>query len=555
MISWHRPTTVFGQPTSTGLRLALCLICVIGNHAAGTAARGQATPSIGAAVNTRDAAQPVPEATVALSLDEAVQLALERNLDISIQRLNPELQEIQIRSAEAAYATELTATASTASQTTAPTSQLQVSSGGGGVRSDTYAYNAALSKLFKTGGTLSATLNNSRQESTSNNVFHNPQYTSTWTVSASQPLLRGFTIDPQRRALTIARINRDVSEIQVRATVTNVVSDVRNAYWDLVFATQSVDVARESLSLATALVRDNTVRVEIGTMAPIDVLQARAEQASRQQALVAAESTRRTAELSLKRLLVASRADAYWSATIVPTDRPDFVPAQVDVAQAIEQALERRTDLEVARQHVRANATTLKWLRNAVLPEVNVTLMYGTQGVGGPYLIRSDSSVLGSTVTETVPGDVTDAFGSLFAFDNPRWSVGINLSVPIGTTEQDAALARARVELRQVDSQVAQVELQIVTEVTNATVQLRNAAEGVQAAQASRTLMQLRLEGEEAKFSVGMSTNYFVVQAQRDLSDARNSELRAILSYRKALVEFERLQQTTLDSSNISLLQ
>lgn len=131
----------------------------------------------------------------------------------------------------------------------------------------------------------------------------------------------------------------------------------------------------------------------------------------------------------------------------------------------------------------------------------------------------------------------------------------MNITLPLGTTAQDAALARGRVQLSQIEAQLAQVELQIVTEVTSAAIQLRNAVEAVQASQASRALMQQRAEAEATKFEVGMSTNYFVVLAQRDLSDARNSELRAILNYRKALVEFERVQQTTVQSANITILQ
>lgn len=502
-----------------------------------------------------DGAGQPQERTVPLTLDDTVKFALDRNLDIAVQRRNPELQDIQILSARSVYSPTVSSTLSSASQTSAPTSQLQVSAGGAGVKTETYTYNGAFSQLFTTGGTFSATLNNGRQTSTSNNVFYNPQFTSTWNLNFTQPLMRGFKIDSQRRALTVARINRNISDIQLRATITNTVSNVRNAYWDLVFAMQAVEVARESVALAATLVRDNQARVEVGTLAPLDVVQARAEEASRQQAVVTAEGTRRTAELSLKRLIVASKDDVNWKATLVPVDKPDFRPEAVDVDAAVQRALENRTDINVARNNARANSTTLSFLRNATLPEINLAVMYGTQGVGGPYLIRSDSGVLGSSVTETVPGGFGDAFSSLFAVENPRWSFGLNVTIPLGNTAQDAALARGRVQLSQIEAQLAQVELQIVTEVTSAAIQLRNAVEAVQASQASRALMQQRAEAEEAKFGVGMSTNYFVVLAQRDLSDARNSELRAILNYRKALVEFERVQQTTLQSASITILQ
>jgi outer membrane protein TolC len=404
-------------------------------------------------------------------------------------------------------------------------------------------------------GTLAATLNNGKFESDSNNALFNPQFNSNWSAVFSQPLLRGFRIDAQRRQLQITRVNRDVSEVQVRAAVTNTVSNVRSAYWDYVYTTQAVEVARQSLDLASKLVQDNQTRVEIGTMAPIDVVQAQAEQATRRQALVNAENDRRTAELALKRLIVSGTEDPTWAATLDPTERPDFHPEPVDLEAAIRRALNERTDVAIAKKQIENNATTLRYLRDQTLPDVEALATYGLQGIGGVQQIRSNSGVLGSQITQTIPGGVFDSFRTLFNGNYPRWTVGLNISYPLGTSTQQAAVARARVQLNQVEAQIKLIELQVATEVTNAAIQLRNAGEAVQVSQVAQDLSQRRLEAEQSKFEVGMSTNYFVVQAQRDLNESRNSELRAVLNYRKALVEFERLQQTTLQSSNITLLQ
>jgi outer membrane protein len=494
--------------------------------------------------------------TIALTLDEAIEYALERNLDIAVQRLNPQLQDIAVASARTAWNPSLSSTLSQASQTFAPTSQLQLSAGGGGVLNRTLTYNGGLNQnLPWGGGALQLSLNNSRQASTSNNVFYNPQFNSIWSAAFSQPLLRDFAIDAPRRQLAVSQINRDVSDVQLRASITNTVSNVRNAYWDYVFATQAVRVAEQSLELANKLVEDNQSRVEVGTMAPIDVVQAQAEQATRRQALVTAESARRTTELALKRLIVDGTADPLWSATLDPVDRPQFLPQPVDVEAAIRLALSQRTDLEIAKKSLQTNEVTVQYLRNQTLPTVDLLVNYGVQGVGGPYFVRSNTGVLGSTITETVPGGIGDALSSLFQNRYPRWTVGLNVTYPLGLSAQDAAVARARVQLNQIAAQLRQIELQIATDVTNAAIQLRNAAEAVQAAQAALQLSERRLEAEQSKFEVGMSTNYFVVQAQRDLNDARNSELRAVLNYRKALVEFERLQETTLQNANVTIVQ
>jgi outer membrane protein len=158
------------------------------------------------------------------------------------------------------------------------------------------------------------------------------------------------------------------------------------------------------------------------------------------------------------------------------------------------------------------------------------------------------------TVIGTIPGGYGDALASLFRSNYPAWTVQMNFSYPLGISSQAAAVSRARVQLNQVQAQLKQVELQIATEVTNAAIQARNSAEAVQAAQAATSLAKQKLDAEQSKFEVGMSTNYFVVQAQRDLSDAQNSELSAVRNYRKALVEMERAQSTTLQNLNITVL-
>jgi outer membrane protein TolC len=465
------------------------------------------------------------------------------------------LQEIAVATAKTFYGPSLTSTLGQAHNVNAPVSQLQLSQGGGGVTNQTFTYNAGLTKNFTLGGGLAtATLNNSRQATNSNNAFYNPQFASTWTFNYTQPLLRDFRIDTQRRQLIVSQVNREISDVQLRASMTNLVSNVRNAYWDYVFTTQAVEVARQSYDLASKLVQDNQTRVEVGTMAPIDVVQAQAEQATRRQGMVTAENAKRTAELALKRLIVSGTEDPNWVATLDPVDRPDFQADPIDIESAIRTALSQRTDLEIAKKNVQNNTTTLSYLRNQTLPIVDLQVNYGVQGVGGPYLVRSNNNSLGSQITETVPGGVSQALSSLFENRYPRWTAQVNMSYPLGLSSQEAAVARARVQLSQIQAQMKQMELTVANDVTNAAIQVRNTSESVQAAQAARELSQRRLEAEQSKFEVGMSTNYFVVQAQRDLNDARNSELRAILNYRKSLVEFERLQQTTLSNANITVI-
>jgi outer membrane protein len=519
-------------------------------QAAAQAGSSQTTPS-GTQTQTVSAAgdnRPI----VRLTLDEAVKSALERNLDITVQRLNPEINDIAYSSIASVYHPTLTSLVGPQSAAVLPTSQTLLGTNGT-PSTQTLTFNGGVAQNIPWGGgAFTASLSNLRRSTTINNSLYNPLFQSNWNFSYVQPLMRNFSIDSTRQQLQVTKLNRDISDVQLRATITNTLSNVRNAYWDYVFAVEAVQVAQTSLDLASKLVQDNQTRVEVGTMAPIDVVQAQSEQATRRQALVAAESTRRTAELTLKRLIVAGTADPNWNATIDPVDRPDFQPQPIDIEAAVRRALSERTDIEIAKKTVAQNDVTLKLLSDQLKPQIDLQAGYGLQGLGGTQLQRS--GVLGGNVTTTIPGGVGDAFSTLFRNAFPTWTAQLVMSYPLGVSTQKANAARGRVQLTQVEAQLKQVELQVATDVTNAAVTSQSAAEGVQAAQAARELAQKKLEAEQSKFEVGMSTNYFVVQAQRDLSDAQNTELRQILNYRKSLVELERLQQTTLQNLSVTVI-
>jgi outer membrane protein len=497
------------------------------------------------------AARPV----VQLTLEEAVKFALDRNLDISVQRLNPQINDIAYASIQTVYHPSVTSTLAAQSNTNPSTTTISGSQSAGQAVSTTLdTYNGGIAQSVPWGGgSFSVQLNNSRSTTTNLTSFYNPTFNTNWSGSYVQPLLRNFKIDSTRQQLQVTKLNRDISDVQLRATITNTLSNVRNAYWDYVFATEAVEVAQQSLDLATKLVQDNQTRVEVGTMAPIDVVQAQSEQATRRQALVTAQSTKRTAELALKRLIVSGTSDPNWNAELDPVDRPEFQPVNIDLEGAVRRALSQRTDLEIVKKNMESNDVTLRFLRDQMKPQADLVATYGYVGLGGRQLL-TDGTGINRTVTGSLPGGYVDALQSLFRTAFPRWTVTMNFSYPLGLSQQEASVARARVQLNQIQAQVKQVELQVATDVTNAGIQAQNTAEAVQAAQAARELAQKKLEAEQSKFEVGMSTNYFVVQAQRDLSDARNSELRAILNYRKSLVELERLQETTLQNLNITLL-
>jgi len=524
--------------------------------AAKIAASGQtATPTTAQQGGQTSSPQPGPH--VALTLEDAVKLALDRNLDIAVQRLNPEISDLAVASTSAVYLPTLTSTLSTQSLAIPSTNTTAGGTAGASIENGTTLFNGGLAQNMKWGGGgYQVTLNNQKATTTSLTSVFNPSYTPVWSAQYTQPLLRGFKTDATRQQLQITKLNRDISDVQLMATVTNTLSNVRNAYWDYVFTVQSVDVAQQTLNLANKQVEDNQTRVQVGTMAPIDVVQARAQAASALQNLVVAQAAMRTAELALKRMIVNGTQDPNWNATIDPIDRPDFRAEQVDVDAAIRRALSQRTDLSVAQKIVQENDVTLKYLDDQTKPQADFQANYGLGGIGGTQIIRTGTGIggVGGTITNVVPGGYADALSSIFRTDYPRWTVAVNMSYPIGLSAQKASVARARVQLNQVQAQLKQIELQVATEITNQAITIRSNIERVQAAQAARDLAQQQLNAENDKFAVGMSTNYFVIQAQNQLATAQNNELQAILNYRKSLVDFDRLQQTTLQNLNITVV-
>jgi outer membrane protein len=483
---------------------------------------------------------PEPGTAVALTLDEATARALERNLELAVERLNPQTFDLNIARLEAAYRPTLTSVVGQRALVRPPTNQLN---GGNIVQDDTTTYNAGITQAMRWGGgEVSLQFNNNKQ--VTSNIFanFNPTFNSNFNATLVQPLLRGFLIDNVRQQLRVTALNRDISEIQLRGTIATTLARVRNTYWELVYAIDALDVARGSLELAERLVADNRARVEVGTMAPLDVVQAEAEVATRRQVVATAEATWRTSELELKRLIVNGTDDPLWRAAITPTDRPTFATEALNVEAAVRRALDARTDLAQARKTIDSNDVTLRFLDNQRLPFVDLTANYGVQGLGGTAFVRQGNG-LGSSIIGTIPGGYSNAFNSLFGRDYPTWTMQLNVTYPIGASAADAQYARGRVQRNQSAAQLRALELTVATEVTNAALQVENGLKRYEAAQAAQMLAQTRLEAEQSRFDVGLSTNFFVVQAQRDLATAQSSALRALLDYRQALVDYQRVQE------------
>lgn len=489
---------------------------------------------------------PGPEAerpTLSLTLQDAVARTLENNLDIAVQRYEPEDQAEAVRQLRGFYDPLLRSTLTRASSTSPADSAF---SGAEKVESDTNVYDFGVRQNLPTGGVFDVGLSNNKRETNSQFQLFNPSYRSGLDLALTQPLLRDFKIDSQRLQLRIAKRNKDISDIQFRQTVVNTIASVKQQYYDLIYAIDNLDAQRKSLALASKLLDENQIKVRVGTMAPLDVVAAESEVAGREEAVIVAEAALLDAEDELRRAIFKDNAGENWTYRILPTDRPTADPSPVNTNAAVLTALEKRTDVVAARKSLENSYDNQSFARNQKLPVVDLQATYGTTGQAGTRLLDENGNPLSPPVT----GGFGTALGDVFGRDFPTWSIGVNVSYPIFNRAASANAARARLSREQAEVSLRRLEIQVTQEVRSAARAVETNFKRVQSTQAARVLQERRLDAEQKRFNAGMSTNFLVTQSQRDLAVAEVAELRAMADYRKSIVNFERVQEA--GGSNVS---
>ncbi len=475
-----------------------------------------------------------------LSLEETVKRALESNADILVEKYNPQISAQDVRAAQGYYDPFLSSTLSASS---ANSKASNIFAGGTSVETDIKVWNFGVSQAVPTGGAFSLSFNNNKQDST--NVFqtYNPLYNANFVAAASQPLLKNFRIDSARQQIRVAKKNREISDLQFQQTVIVVLANAKQLYYDLIFAIDNLEAARKNLSLAQKLLNENEIRVKVGTMAPLDVVSAQSEVASREEGVIVAENQLFQAEDALKQVLFA-RSPETWATRIVPTDRPTAEPVPVDIEAAVRIAFEKRTDLVGARKQLERSDYNVQFAKNQTLPQVDLFASYGGAGVGGTAILRDPAG--SDNIVQTIPGSYGDAVSEAFAFDFPTWRVGVNFSYAIPNRSAKAGAAQARLSREQAQAAYDRLLLNAAVEVRIAGRAVETNTKRVASTRAARTLAAQRLDAEEKKFAAGMSTNFLVTQAQRDLALAEVSELRAVADFRKSVITFERAQEAGL---------
>jgi outer membrane protein TolC len=486
------------------------------------------------------AATPAARPTLRLTVDDAVKMALDQNVDLKVDRLDPQISDTRVAAAAGFFRPAFNSAMQRNNQLQPPTSFLIPTP----TQNDVVSSSAGLTQhLPQFGTSYSVAWNATRTDSNSILNSYNPLVQSGLSLSVSQPLFRDLFIDSARQQLQTSRTNRDIADTRLRESVVHTTANVKTAYWNLVSAITTVDARQSTLDLAQELARVNKAKVDVGSSPPLDLVSAQAEVAADQEQLIIAQTSVKEAEDRLRLLIYDATDRAIWTVKIEPIDIPPTGTVTPDIDMAVTTALKERADLERARKDIENAETSVTFTNNQRLPDVRFTATYLASGLGGTIVNRDRSTGFPGTVIG--PGPVTD-FGSvlnqLFTSRYPNWVAGVNITYPIGTSAEDANYARAKLERTQTAERLKGSEARAIQQVRDAGWKIEMNVKRIETTRLARELAEQRLDAERKRFEVGMSTSFLVIQAQRDLAQATTNELSAVLAYDLSLVDFEALQ-------------
>jgi outer membrane protein TolC len=551
-----------------------------------------------------------------LSLSDAVLLALENNFDIAIARINLDIADTDILRAKAGFGLRGVSTGlvtgtlgSSGSTVTGGGGPGGTSSGSGGggtganglvlstngggptpenldptltasmeyeaanqqqsnllfsggksvLFNDTGTFNFAYNQGFLTGTQLGVTFNNSRI--TTNNPFtdYSPDITTNFRATATQHLLQGFGWGINGRFIVQAKNDRRITDSAFRQQVLYTVNQVENIYWGLVSAYEDEQAKERALAQSTQLTQDNRRQLQIGTLAPLDVVNSDAAVATDQQALVASKSNLEYQQLIMKQAIARNLEDpALTNAPVIPTDRVglDRLPEE-DMSQndLVQQAYVNNPQIEQASLSMKNNEITIKAERNGLLPVVDAYAFYGSSQLAGS---QNPNALNFSTGQNYAPGsfppiDYSTAFGHLFNSSAPDKGLGVNITIPLRNRVAQADQARSQMEYRQAQMRLQQLYTQIRIQVINAQYALTNDRAQVSAAQAGREYAAQSLDAEQKKYRLGASTSALVLQQQRNMAAAENTLISATAAYAKDRAALRQITSSTLTVYGINL--
>jgi outer membrane protein len=524
--------------------------------------------------------QMVKDGKLSISLQDAVELALQNNLAIVIERYTPWLAEASILHTLAggsptsgpvsalgtipslSFDPLLTSTLSLDQRLLPVNNGLTAGTGtsvGSLSQLNTHTATAdfTYAQGFHTGTFFSATFNNVRGSSSSPSNFFSPFVQNNFIFIANQQLLNGFGLQANEHYILIAKVNKSIADQNLIQQVITSITAVGNAYWELVFARGNVDVAKQEIALADKTYSDNKKQVDVGTLAPLEIVQAEAQLATAQQALIVAQTTVLQDQLTLLNLIAKDpNAPAVRTVEIVPTDNADVAPPEVEklpLEDLVKEATTKRPDVLQAGLVIKGDDINVHATKNALLPTLTLSGEYATEGLAGNNRPSVNCIPTPPATTCQIISGLGTSLNQEFSGTYPEYNAAINLTIPIRNRAAQANNIIATLNKRSDAANYQQIVNNAVTDVHNAQITLEQARITLAAAVKTRDLDQQTLEAEQKKYQVGASTLFNIVSDQNTLAAAESAEVRARVNLVEGKVNFDRAMARTLEVYNISI--
>jgi outer membrane protein TolC len=482
------------------------------------------------------------ENILSLSLEECIQKTVKNNLSLAAGAITPKIADASVSLAGEKFMPSLSVNYNKQEQNTASYSFLDASETVSTSQND---YSTQISQLFPLGGNLSLILSGYRTDTNRRATTINPRYGSTLRFNFSQPLLKDFGYKMSRREIITAQYDRDIAEKNFSQDLEDMIYSAKNAYWSYFYSRENLKVRQQSLKLARELLEKNKAEIEAGTLPPIEILTAQADVATREADILEAEATVKNNEDLLKTIInLSAELKNPETVRIVPTDNPSVIREDFTLERALLLAKENRPDLQATKIDLQNKEFSLSYARNQLLPDVRLQASYWSPGISGDQILYEGGNALTGKIVGRVPGKSSDALKDTLDFKYKNWAVGVTLSVPLNNFLSRALYARAKLDYDQAALELQNQEQQIFLEIKTAVRAAETNFQRIEAYRAARELAQKKLEAEEEKFKVGLSTNYFLLQYQRDLANAQIMELKAIVDYNISLANLNRVQGT-----------
>lgn len=484
-----------------------------------------------------------------LTLRDAVEQTLKNNISIAVEAFNSKIREQDITDRQSDFDPSVAIELSTGEQKRQASGAF---SSPDESRARDHAWNLSLKQKVVTGGDYEIKFDNSRDKTNSTFAGLNPQYSSELLLSATQPLLKNFGIDNNKRNIFIANNDLDISDLEFESKVIDTVTEAENVYWELVFSIEDLNVKKKALKRAQDLETRVLAQVEVGTVAPLEILQAQSEVASREELLLQAEDLIQDNEDNLKNILNIGFDSPAGLKKIAPVDKPQFkAEKERDLSEAINKALQNRPDYLSRKTELANDNILVKYNENQVYPSVDLFGSLGLNGISGNAVPVTLSG--GGSVQSRFGGSYDTALNNTISRDYYQWEVGVKLSYPLGNRSAKSRLTASRLKVAQTLMDIKDLEKKIIVEVREAVRQIKTESKRVQATRIARKLAEAKLDAEEKKLEVGLSTSFEVLEFQEDLVTEQSNELRALIDFNKSKTRLRQVLATTLDAHNIQM--